>query len=173
MPVRFLMIIIYALFSASAVDAQQRITAPQEQFGHSIGDDNFLVNYTQLVSYWQKLDHESERIALVDIGTTEEGRPMTMAIVTSPDNHRNLSQYRDISRRLARAAGLGDAEARSLALQGKAVVWINGGIHANETLGPQHLVEMVYQLANAEDAETLRILNDVIVLACVANPDGM
>src|SRR5690606_17302000 len=63
--------------------------------------------------------------------------------------------------------------ARRLAAEGKAVVWIDGGLHATEVLGAQQLLETVYQLVSRDDPETLRILNDVIVLAVHANPDGM
>jgi hypothetical protein len=45
-------------------------------------------------------------------------------------------------------------------------------LHANEVLGAQQLIELVYQLASASDEETRRILRDVIVLAVHANPDG-
>jgi hypothetical protein len=74
--------------------------------------------------------------------------------------------------RLARAGGLTPEAARALAQEGKAVVWIDGGLHASEVLGGQQLIELVYQLTSASDAETLRILRDVIVLAVHANPDG-
>ena len=77
------------------------------------------------------------------------------------------------SRRGSRIAdGLTPDAARALAQEGKAVVWIDGGLHANEVLGAQQLIELVYQLASASDDETLRILRDVIVLAVHANPDG-
>src|SRR5690606_22346895 len=64
-------------------------------------------------------------------------------------------------------------QARALAKEGKAVVWIDGGLHSTETLGAQQLMETVYQLASRTDDETMRILNDVIILAVHANPDGM
>ena len=64
--------------------------------------------------------------------------------------------------RLARAEGLTPETARALAQEGKAVVWIDGGLHASEVLGAQQLIELVYQLASASDAETLRVLRDVI-----------
>ena len=67
-----------------------------------------------------------------EIGKTAEGRPQLMAIVTSPENHRNLARYKEISRRLALAEGLTDEQARALAKEGKAVVWIDGGLHASE-----------------------------------------
>ncbi len=148
------------------------VTSPLQQFGANIGDDYFLATYQQLEDYWKALDRESDRMTLVDIGKTEEGRTQWMAVISAPENLRQLDRYRDISRRLALADGVADDEARALAAQGKAVVWIDGGIHANEVLGSQQLIETVYQLVSRSDAETLRILRDVIVLVAHANPDG-
>jgi len=162
-----------ALQAQTAVQGKARVTTPEEFFGHTIGADYVLPNYTQFAEYWRRLDAESDRIKVVSIGKTAEGRDQLMAIVTSPENHANLERYRQISRRLARAEGVSEAEARRLAAEGKAVVWIDGGLHATEVLGAQQLLETVYQLVSRDDPETLRILNDVIVLAVHANPDGM
>lgn len=153
--------------------AQAPITTPTEQFGFAIGDDYQLATYEQLTAYWRRLDEQSERMTLVDIGRTEEGRSQWMAIITSPENHRKLERLKAIARRLALAEDVAtDAEARALAAEGRAVVWIDGGLHANETLGAQQLIETVYQLVSGTDAETTRILADVVVLAVHANPDG-
>ncbi|MBI4478187.1 MAG: hypothetical protein HY654_13515, partial [Acidobacteria bacterium] len=46
------------------------VTSPKEQFGHEIGADYVLPNYTQLTAYWQKLDKESDRMVLQSIGKT-------------------------------------------------------------------------------------------------------
>jgi hypothetical protein len=161
------------LAAAAVAAAQGKITTPKEQLGFNIGDDYQLATYTQLQAYWQKLDKESDRLVLADIGKTAEGRTQTIAIVTSPENHKKLDRYKEISRRLALAEGLTDDEARKLASEGKAVVWIDGGLHATEVVGAQQLVEMVYQLVSRNDPETMRFLNDVIVLCVPANPDGM
>jgi hypothetical protein len=160
------------LLSAATATAQTRVTSPIEEFGFNLGDDYFLANYRQIASYWHKLDRESDRMIVQEIGKTAEGRPHLMAIVTSPENHRNLARYREISRRLALAEGLTEDQARQLAKEGKAVVWIDGGLHATETLGAQQLCEMVYQMASRNDEETLRLLNDVVILFVHANPDG-
>lgn len=148
------------------------VTTPRQQFGANIGDDYFLATYTQLEQYFQRLDSESDRMRLVDIGRTEEGRHQWMAVITAPENFATLDRYRDISRRLSLAADLDDDQARELAAEGKAVVWIDGGLHADETLGAQQLIELVYQLTSRSDPETQRILRDTIVLAAHANPDG-
>src|SRR5688572_27301222 len=148
------------------------ITSPKTELAHAFGDDYFLANDKQMEAYWRKLDRESDRMVLQDIGKTAEGRTHLMAIVTSPANHKNLARYKEISRRLALAEGLTDDQARALAKEGKAVVWIDGGLHATETLGAQQLGEMVYQLGSRTDEETTRILDDVIILFVHANPDG-
>ena len=165
-----------ALALVAAVDAQTtspKLTSPREQFGHEIGADYVLPDYTQFMAYWQTLARESDRMTLDTIGMTAEGRPQLMAIVTSPANHQRLERYKEIARRLALAEGVSDDEARRLAAEGKAVVWIDGGLHATEVLGAQQLIETVWQLVSGTDAETMRFLDDVIVLAVHANPDGM
>ena len=68
------------------------MTTPLQEFGHNFGDDYFLANYKQLAAYWQKLDRESDRMVLQSIGKTAEGRDQLMAIVTSPENHKNLAR---------------------------------------------------------------------------------
>jgi Zinc carboxypeptidase len=150
-----------------------RVTTPKEQFGKNIGDDYFLVNWTQWVEYLKKLDRESDRMTVVEIGKTAEGRAQYTAIVTSPDNHKRLAQYKEMNRRLALADGISDEQAHQLARDGKIVVWIDGGLHASEVLGAAQLVELTYRLTSATDPETLRILNDAIVLLTNVNPDGM
>jgi zinc carboxypeptidase len=167
------MLIVAVLAGAPAArQAAGRITTPQQELGHNFGDDYFLANYQQIAAYWRKLDAESDRMTVESIGKTAEGRDQLMAIVTSPANHRNLARYKEIARRLALAEGLNDEQARALAKEGKAVVWIDGGLHASETLGAQQLGEMVYQMVSRTDDETMRLLDDVIMLFVHANPDG-
>ncbi len=160
-------------FTLRPLHAQARVTTPNEALGHNIGDDYFLATYTELTDYWETLARQSPRMVLDTIGYSAEGRPQLMAILTSPENHANLDRYKEISHRLALAEGLTDAEARQLAREGRAVVWIDGGLHATEVLGAHQLMEMVYQMASRTDDETLRFLDEVIVLAAHANPDGM
>ncbi len=164
--------LLLASLGASPATAQSRITTPKEALGANFGDDYFLANYTQISSYWRTLEKESDRLKLVEIGKTAEGRPHLMAIVTSPENHRNLARLKEISSRLAHAEGLTDDQARALAKEGRTVVWIDGGLHATETLGAQQLGEMVYQMVSRTDEETQRLLQDCVILFVHANPDG-
>jgi hypothetical protein len=169
-PVHLLVaLILTASFSARA----QKTITPPKVGDHTVGEDYFLANYTQLLDYWNKLAKESDRIRLVEIGKTAEGRPIVMAIITSPANLKNLARYKDISQRLARAQNLTDEQAHALAAEGKAVVWIDGGLHATECINAQALFIEAYDLLSRNDPETLRILNDDILLLVPINPDGM
>ena len=152
--------------------ATKAVTTPKEFFGFHIGDDYQLANYQQFKGYWETLGRESDRIKVMTIGTTEEGRPHLAAIVTSPANHRELDRYRQVARRLALADGVDRDDARALASRGKAIVWIDAGLHASETLCAQAMIESVYQWVVATDEEALRILDDVIIVFVHANPDG-
>ncbi len=164
-----LLVCAVAVITASA----QNLTSPKTHFGFNIGDDYQLANYTQYEAYIKKLDAESDRMKLVEIGKSAEGRTMYTAIITSPENHKKLDRYKDIAKKLALAEGLTDEQARALAKEGKAVVWIDGGLHATEVLGAQQLIETIWMLNSRKDEEMTRFLNDVIVLGCLVNPDGM
>jgi hypothetical protein len=152
---------------------QPHVSSPKDLIGFSIGDDYKLASYAQIETMWKKWATESNRMKLVDIGKTAEGRPQYMAIISSPENIRHLDRYREISKKLSLAEGLTDDQAHTLAREGKAVVWIDGGLHSGESEGGQQIAEQVYQLISKSDPDTMRYLNDDIVLCVVANPDGV
>jgi len=162
-------LLLISLFLISNSFAQ---ISPKEHFGFTIGDDYQLANFTQTEEYFKKLAESSDRVKLQSIGLTEEGRNQPMMIISSPENLKKLDLYKEISQKLARAEGLTDQEARSLAQQGKAIVWIDGGLHSNETLGIHQLIETAWNLVSRKDEETLGILDNTIILMTHANPDG-
>ena len=163
----------FAIFICSATFSNaQTLPSPKEHFGFNIGDNYRLANYTQTEAYFKKLAAVSDRVKLVDIGKTEEGRSQYMVIVSSPGNIKNLNRYKEISQKLARAENLTDEQAHTLAREGKAVVWIDGGLHATETVGTHQLIETLWQVVSRKDPETQRILDETIILFVHANPDG-
>ncbi|GHN00740.1 peptidase [Cytophagales bacterium WSM2-2] len=164
-------IYVLALVAISQLAVGQNIPTPKEHFGFTIGDDYQLATYTQTEAFFRKLA-TSDRVKLVDIGLTEEGRHQLMLIVTSPENHKRLDRFKEISTKLARAEGVSEEQARNLAMEGKAVVWIDGGLHATETVGASQLIQTAYELITRTDAETMRILDKVVILLTHANPDG-
>ena len=145
----------------------QGVPSPKSFFGFNIGDDYQLANYTQTEAYFKKLA-ASPRTKFIDIGLTEEGRHQFMLVVSSPENIKNLAKYKAISQKLARAEGLTDAQAHTLSLQGKPIVWIDGGLHASEVVGAHQLIQTAYDLVSRTDAETVRLLDKDIILMVYA-----
>ena len=169
----YMLKLLLILLFVPTLQAQGKITTPKEQFGFNIGDDYVLVNYTQYEAYLKKLGQESDRLTVLPIGKSSEGRTMYAGIITSPENTKKLDRFKEIARRLSRAESLTDEQARALAAEGKSIVWIDGGLHATEVLGAQQLIELQYQMVSRNDPETMRLLNDDIVITCLVNPDGM
>jgi len=163
----------YLFFLTSTfLSVAQTLPSPKQHFGFSIGDNYKLATYTQTEEYFKKVASVSNRVKLENIGFTEEGRSQYMLIVSSPENIKNLNRYKEISQKLAHAENISDEQAQTMASEGKAVVWIDGGLHATETVGTHQLIETLWKLTSSNDPETLRILDDVIILLVHANPDG-
>ncbi|QNE32200.1 peptidase [Sphingomonas sp. NBWT7] len=159
--------------AATGVAQSRTVTDPATVFKAKPGSDYFLANYKQVTAWLQQVAQQSDRMKLVSIGKTAEGREQYMAIVSSPENIRNLDKYRGISQQLALAKGLSDGQAKALAAQGKAVVLIDAGLHATEVVNAQSHVQLINEMLTRTDAETTRILDDTIALYVFANPDGL
>jgi hypothetical protein len=147
--------------------------APADIMGFDPGEDYKLADYGQLLEYYRALSAASDRVELVEIGRTTRDRPMVLLVISSAENLRDLDRWRDISARLGRAEGVTESEARTLAGDGKVVVWIDAGLHSTEVATSQHAPHLAYHLATDEGAETRRVREDVILLLMpVMNPDG-
>ncbi|HEY9292889.1 MAG TPA: M14 metallopeptidase family protein, partial [Microlunatus sp.] len=133
-------------------------------------------NYDQITDYFKQLDKASERMKMIKIGTTSEGRDQYIAVVSSPQNLKpeNLERYRKISQRLAtRPDSLTDAQAEELSKSGKTIAWINFGIHSTEVAPTQTAPKFAYDLLKSETAEAKSIRQNVITLFNPnVNPDG-
>ena len=108
----------------------------------------------QIVSYFHALDAASDRVVVEEIGKSVEGRPMILAIISSEANIKNLANATRTSAGSSRSpAASTKPQARTLAKEGKAIVWIDGGLHATEVAHAQHMPELAWWLATSEDDE--------------------
>jgi hypothetical protein len=169
------LVLIVAFFAAAARPAPQPLVpSPRDVLGFTPGDDYKLADFNQIRGYFESLDAASDRVILMSAGKSTEGRDILVAVISSEANLARLERYRDISRRLALVRGLPDNEARSLAREGKAVVWIDNGLHASEVATVQHSLLLAWRVATEESPEMQAIRDSVIlVLLPTINPDGL
>jgi len=149
-------------------------TSPKAFLGHEVGVDRKLADYDQIQAYFHKLDEESDKIQVINIGKSVEGKPMLMAIISSTENMGKLDEYRAITKKLRDARGTSPEQAERLAAEGKILLLITCSLHATEIAASQMSMELAYDLVTGNtpyDSES--VLKDVIVLLCpTINPDG-
>ncbi len=161
------------VFLMLAAGASAQIPTPESVLGYKPGADFKLATYDDALGYFRKLAASSDRIKLVDVGKTSEGRDWYMAFISDPANLAQLDHYKDLSRRLALARGISDEQAHALAREMKPIVHIDGGLHASEVANHQHTIQLGYDLVAREEPEYQAIRRDLIVeLWFSINPDG-
>lgn len=170
---------VLALAVATVVAAGQplaqsrQLPSPEQYFGHQMGADRKLVGWDRLLEYYRLLAANSDRVRLVEMGPSTEGRPFIALFISSPANLARLEELRGINARLSDPRGLSEAEARRLAAAGRAVVVQTFGLHSSEVAGTQTAAEYVWERLTRDDADSRLMLDQVIDIVIPSfNPDG-
>src|SRR6266852_1693095 len=154
------------------------IPSPRSVLGFNPGDDRPVADWKQITDYFARLDKASERVQVQAIGQSTLGRTMIAAFISAPENIRSLEKYKDIQARLADPR-LNPADGRvdfsgQLIREGKTVVVISCSIHSTEIVASQMSMQLAYNLASANDDDTLSILRStILILIPSPNPDGV
>jgi hypothetical protein len=150
-----------------------RLTTPEAFFGFPMGADKKMAHWDDMVRYYDMLGKASDRIQVVNMGKTSEGRPFYALFISSPANLAKLEDYRRINASIADPRGISDDSLAVLAARGKAVIIQSMSMHSTEIGGSQMAVELVYDLLTRNDDEAKRILDNVITIIIPSfNPDG-
>ncbi len=163
----------HTLLRAQTPDMLAGIPKPAAVFGFEPGDDYKMASYAEITEYFQQLDAATNRATMIQVGESVLGRPLFVMFISSEENLRELDRYKSISAQLARAK-IDDRTARRLADEGKAIVWIDGGMHASEKAHGQMTPALAYRIVAEESAEMEEIRDKVIVMLMPnINPDGL
>jgi hypothetical protein len=153
---------VLACFAGAPAIAQQ-LPRPADSFGFEPGADYQLADYDQMIAYYRKLDAATDRVAMREIGRSARGKPMYLLTVSSEANMRQLERWRSISERLSRAR-VPEAEARQIAREGRAIVWIDGGLDDQEYATGQLMPELIWRVASDDSPEMRKIRDNVVAL---------
>ncbi len=165
-----LLTLVLALSCISFTTAQT-VPSPEDVYGFQVGADYKLADYVQIEDYLTQLDNASDRVQKKEIGTTVLGRKMYILFISSEENLSQLDKWKDISTKLARVQ-VSDDEAQKLSEEGKAVVWIDGGMHSTELAHGQMTSELAYTLATSETTEMKKIRENVITILDAGHESG-
>ncbi len=166
-------ILVCGLLCLTGVQSYAQVPKPATVFGFEPGADYKIADFEQMQTYFTRLAQSSKRVKMVEIGKSVQGKPLLLLFISSEENIAKLEDWRKISEQLSRAK-IPAEEAAVLAEKGKAIVWIDAGLHASEKACAQMMPELAYRLVSEETSEYKKIRDNVITLLMpVMNPDGL
>lgn len=166
-------LMIAALAQPATAAPAADIPSPASAFGFEPCAERQLATYEEIADYFRKLAASTDRMKLFEIGKTAEGRTMLLTVISSAENLKKLDRYQEISKKLALARDLTDEQAKAFAKEGKAIVWIDFGLHSTERAHAQTAPLMAYDAVTGE-SEEWRFIRDNVILVLIPNinPDG-
>jgi murein tripeptide amidase MpaA len=151
-----------------------QLRSPEEFLGYKIG-----ARYTphwKIVNYFNHVAASSPLVMkLEQYGETNEGRPLLLAFVSSPENIRNLESIRKNNLRLANLPGDNPDKNREAVNEetAPAIVWLSYNVHGNEPASSEAALLAVHAFVNPNDSKTKEWLkNTVVIIDPCLNPDG-
>ena len=144
------------------------IPKPEDVIGHKIGDRH--TRTSQIVDYYESIASVSDRVDLDDHARSHEGRRLIHAIVTHPDNHKNLENIRIENVKISDMPNqMKNKNLDKMPL----VAYLGFSIHGDEASGAEAAVLLLHHLAAGQGDEIYQILrNTIIIIDPMFNPDG-
>jgi hypothetical protein len=157
------------------LSANNAIPSPQSVLGFNPGEERKIADWSQITDYFSRLDQSSNRVVVQTIGESTLKRPLIAAFISARENILGLNKYKEIQRKLADPRTVAnDVERTRLIATGRAVVAISCSIHSTEIVASQMSMQLGYELATAQDSDTIETLqNTILILIPSANPDGI
>ena len=162
-------------FAQRPVARGATIPSPKAVLGFTPGDDRTIADWSQITNYFARLDRASDRVLVQTLGQSTLKRPLIVAFISARENILALEKYKGIQRQLADPRLVTQKLQRDrLIADGKVVVTISCSIHSTEIVASQMSMQLAYELATAQDADTREILqNTILLLIPSPNPDGV
>ncbi|TCZ71375.1 M14 family metallopeptidase [Flaviaesturariibacter aridisoli] len=155
------------LCSLLVFHVQAQLQSPDAFLGYPLG-----TRYTphhRIVSYFQAAAQAAPaQMRLVQYGSTNEGRPLLLAAVSSAENIARLDAIRANNRALSRTG-----EGSGSAAGAPVVVWLSYNVHGNEPSSSEAALKTLYTLLSRGNGNAQEWLKNTVVLIdpCL-NPDG-
>ncbi len=161
---RFL-IILFLLLLVGPVQAQPTLQSPSEFLGYALGTQ--FTPHHRVMAYVDHVEAAQSNVITQSYGSTYEGRPLRVAMVSALANMNQLETIRTNNLKLT---GLQEG-----AIEGpiRSLVWLSYNVHGNESVSTEAFLQTFYDLANPANTWTQAWLDSTVVILdpCI-NPDG-
>lgn len=141
------------------------IPSPKAVLGDYVGVPNKLHHQEEIVAYFRKLQAAApDRVRILDIGKTNEGKDNIVVLISSAQNMANLDQNKANLAKLADPRGLSPEDAAKLIQESKPIYHVTAGLHSAETGPPEMVMELGYRLLT-EDSPLISKIRDNLIVA--------
>jgi hypothetical protein len=144
--------------------ASSSVPTPFQVLGYVPGTIGRLAYSAEAVKYFRAVDAASDRVRVISLGMSEEGREMIAAVIADENTMGRLDEYKAILRKLTDPRGLSASDRADLIRKGKPIYLLSGALHSPETGSPEAMIEMVYRLAVDEGDQVKKIRDNVITM---------
>ncbi len=157
----------------SYVPEDASVPSPRDVLGYIAGAEGHLTRPEDTIRYFQALADASPNVDLIETGTSEEGRPFHLVIISDAANLARLDEFKGYTRALSDPRKTNDATATDIFAKAKPIMHITAGLHSPETGPPEMVMELAYRLAVSKHPDIERIRKEVVVLITpVTDVDG-
>jgi hypothetical protein len=150
-----------------------RIPTLKQVVGHDLGEE--ITSPDGIGAYLSALAAAApDRARVVEYARSEEGRPLHVLVIGSPERLARLDEVKKGLRTLADPRGLSPAAADRLAKELPAVVWLMHGVHGNEISSPDAALALAHHLLAAQGDEGADLVRReaIVLVDPLQNPDG-
>ncbi len=157
----------------SYVPDDPTVPSPRDVLGYIAGAADVLTRPEDTIRYFKALADASPNVDLIETGTSEEGRPFHLVIISDAANLARLDEFKGYTRALSDPRKTTDAQAADIFAKAKPIMHITAGLHSPETGPPEMVMELAYRLAVSKHPDIERIRKEVIILLTpVTDVDG-
>lgn len=155
------------LLLSAVLFVSAQVKSPDEFLGYELGT-HFTPHYKVADYFRQTALASSKNVKLIEYGKTNEGRPLMVAVISSPENISKIEQIRSNNLSLA----TGKSSGIDLASQ-PGILWLSYNVHGNEANSTETSMKMLYNLVSGTNQPANEWLkNTVVVIDPCLNPDG-
>lgn len=150
------------------LQALAQTKSPEQFLGYRLGD-RYTPHFNVVNYFRQVAETNPATVKLEQYGTTNEGRPLMLAFISSAENISNLENIRKNNLRLSGT----NPDKMAAEEKGPVIVWLSYNVHGNETSSSEAAMKTVWELVNPSNAKTKEWLkNAVVIMDPCINPDG-
>lgn len=152
-------------------DADPAVPHPDTLLGFPLGQQ--AASPEQIHAALLQWAQTSNRIRVIEYARSHQGRPLSVAIVSSPENLARLDETQASLDELADPRRTSSARAGEILRSAPAVAFIAHSIHGNEHSGGDAALGLIYGLiASNEPAHLQRLSDTILLIDPLMNPDG-